>query len=78
MWVSFERNQGLIIKETEGITHAESVLSLPFENNCMNWVLGHTAVYRDALLSCTRQQARLNAADRDLYVQGAAPITPEN
>ena len=44
----------------------------------MNWVLGHTAVYRDALLSCTRQQARLNAADRDLYVQGAALITPEN
>lgn len=73
-----ERIHGLIIKETESITHAESVLRLPFESNSMSWVLGHMAVYRDSLLSCTRQQVRLNAAELNLYVQGVAPITPEN
>jgi hypothetical protein len=75
---SFERNQGLIVKETEGLTHAESVLQLPFESNCMNWVLGHLAVYRDALLGCTRQMPRLSVAERKLYIQGAPPITPES
>ena len=75
--VSFERNQGLIVRETEGLTDAESVLQLPFESNCMNWVLGHLAVYRDALLGCTRQMPRLSVAERKLYIQGAPPITPE-
>ena len=76
--VSLERNHGLIVKETEGLTHAESVLQLPFESNCMNWVLGHMTVYSDVLLGCTRQRPRLSVAERDPYVQGAMPITPES
>ena len=76
--VSLERNQGLIVKATEGLTHAESVLQLPFESNCMNWVLGHMAVYRDALLGYTRQRPYLSSLERDLYVQGVAPIKPES
>lgn len=59
--VSLERNQGLIVKATESLTHAESVLQLPFASNCMNWVLGHMAVYRDTLLGCTRQRLCLSS-----------------
>lgn len=76
--LSLERNQGLIVKETDGLTHADSVLQLSFESNCMNWVLGHMAVYRDALLGCICHQPCLSAAERDLYIQGAAPITGES
>lgn len=76
--VSLERNQGLIVKATESMTHAESVLQLPFASNCMNWVLGHMAVYRDALLGCTRQRLCLSSPERELYIQGAAPIKPES
>jgi hypothetical protein len=43
----------------------------------MNWVLVPLAVYRDALLGCTRQMPRLSVAERKLYIQGAPPITPE-
>ena len=40
--VSFERNQGLIVKETDGLTYAESVLQLSFASNCMN--TGYSAI----------------------------------
>ncbi len=54
--VSLERNQGLIVKETYGMTHAESVPQLSFASNCMNWILGHLAEYRDALLGWAHQK----------------------
>ena len=37
----YERNTWLILHTLEGLTHAESLLHLPFKANCLNWVLGH-------------------------------------
>ena len=44
------RNLGVIERQTGGLTHADSMLQLPFRGNCLNWVLGHIMVYRDAML----------------------------
>jgi hypothetical protein len=34
-----ERNLGIIKAQTEGLSHADSLLQLPFRGNCLNWVL---------------------------------------
>ena len=44
------RNLRVIERQTGGLTHADSMLQLPFRGNCLNWVLGHIMVYRDAML----------------------------
>jgi hypothetical protein len=34
-------NVELINRQTAGMTHEESLLQLPFDGNCLNWILGH-------------------------------------
>jgi hypothetical protein len=46
----YQRTQWIIDRQTEGLTHADNLLQLPFRANCMNWVLGHLTVYRDKVL----------------------------
>lgn len=47
---AFARN-GMILKmQTDGLTHEDSLCQLPFNGNCLNWVLGHIAAYRDGML----------------------------
>ncbi len=45
------RNQDFIMNATEGLAQTESVLQLPGSSNCMNWILGHVAAYRDVMLA---------------------------
>ncbi len=44
------QNLRVIGLQTEGLTHADSMLQLPFRGNCLNWVLGHIVVSRDYML----------------------------
>jgi len=44
------RNLSILGRQTEGLTHADSMLQLPFRGNCLNWVLGHILVSRDYML----------------------------
>ena len=37
----YEFHNMLIHRFVDGITHEESVLQLPFEHNCMNWIVHH-------------------------------------
>ena len=37
------RNLDVIKAQTKGLSHADSLLQLPFRGNCLNWVLGHIA-----------------------------------
>lgn len=36
--------------QTNGLTHEQSLLQLPFRGNCMNWVLGHMLLSREEIL----------------------------
>ena len=69
------RNQDFIVKATDGLAQAGSVLQLPGESNCMNWVLGHVAAYRDVMLAGIRQPEYMTAAEVKLYTYNSKPIT---
>lgn len=43
-------NVELVNRQTAGMTHEESLLQLPFDGNCMNWVLGHIISSRTFVL----------------------------
>lgn len=73
--VILRRNQDFIVKATDGLVQAESVLQLPGESNCMNWVLGHVAAYRDVMLAGIRQPGYMTAAEVQLYTYNSKPIT---
>ncbi len=72
------RNQNAIVKAIEGLSHAESLLQLPGESNCMNWVLGHIATFRDGILADIRQPEYMTEAEAELYDAGSKPITVES
>ena len=50
MTATLARNLWVIERQTENLTHADSMLQLPFRGNCLNWVLGHLLDSRDYML----------------------------
>tara|TARA_B100000029_G_scaffold196730_2_gene194784 strand:- start:20361 stop:20855 length:495 start_codon:yes stop_codon:yes gene_type:complete len=70
----FARNQSGIEASYDGFEHADSVLQLPGRSNCMNWVLGHIAVYRDAMLAAIGQNTYMSSGDSIMYGYGSQPI----
>ena len=42
----FTFNAQIIHRLTEGLTHADSLKQLPFQANCINWVIGHIVISR--------------------------------
>ena len=76
--IILRRNQKSLAAAVDGVTHAESVLQLPGNSNCMNWIVGHICIYRDGMLVCTRQAEQMNTAEVDRYVFGTDPITSDS
>ena len=70
----FQTTHWIIKNQTKGLNHADSVLQLPFRGNCMNWVVGHLAVYRDKMLKVIGQEGLLNEEETALYTRGSDPI----
>jgi hypothetical protein len=46
----FKLNHQVLQMQVKGLTHEDSLLTLPFRANCLNWVLGHIVAYRDRSL----------------------------
>ncbi len=65
-------------RQSEGVTHDESLTQLPFRGNCMNWVLGHVLVTRGMMLAEFGAEAPLNDAQTARYVTGSEPITDDD
>lgn len=47
----FKTNHWVLTQQTDGLTHDDSLLQLPFRGNCLNWVLGHIMVSREGALA---------------------------
>ena len=62
----------------DGISHEESVLQLPFEHNCMNWILGHIVTNRSHVLETVGAVHGWQEEVRALYHQDTQPVTPES
>ena len=76
--IIFKRNQGAIMHAVDGLSHAEGLLQLPGDSNCMNWVLGHIATYRDGMLADIGVEEYMSEEETSLYGSGSSPITPDS
>jgi hypothetical protein len=70
----FERNLGILRAQTEGLSHADCLLQLPFRGNCLNWVLGHIADNRNTLLCLLGEEAILSEAHAARYGYDSEPV----
>lgn len=78
MQAAFKRNHWLMRAQTEGLSHADSLLQLPFRGNCLNWVLGHLAVYRQKILEMLGEEGVLSQDQVELYHRGSESLTDED
>lgn len=74
---AYARNLWVIDRQTEGLTHAESLLQPPMRGNCLNWTLGHLAVHRDYVLAALNQEKTLGDMAIPRYGRESAPILGE-
>lgn len=70
----FGLNLRLILRQTDGLSHADSLIQTPFNVNCLNWVLGHIAVNRDNLLRLMGGNLVLSASAYHRYESGSEPV----
>ena len=69
----FKRNALIIQEQTRGLTHDDSLAQAP-RANCLNWVLGHIADYRDEVLTMLGEAPLLGEAG-DRYQKGSESVT---
>jgi hypothetical protein len=67
----------VIDRNTDGVTHAESLLRPEAGGNCMNWIVGHILVSRNAILRLVGAGAALDDAKCAPYRRGAAPLSAD-
>jgi uncharacterized damage-inducible protein DinB len=71
----FDVNLWVIKKQLDGLTHADSLLQLPFRGNCLNWVLGHIVASRDGILKLLGESPIWSEEESAAYGRGTEPIT---
>ena len=74
---AFGLNLNIIKRQTEGLTHGDSLRQPPFRGNCLNWVLGHIAANRNVVLETLGEDPALSDAEAARYVSGSQPVTGE-
>ena len=70
----FERNLVIITAQTQGLSHGDGLLQLPFRGNCLNWVLGHIADNRNTMLRFLGEEAILSEAHGKRYGYNSEPV----
>ena len=70
------RNQESLLNAVDGLTHADMLLQLPGEGNCINWILGHIASYRDGMLVDSGHKQYMESEEIRRYSGGSAQINP--
>ncbi|MCE2488401.1 MAG: DinB family protein [Anaerolineae bacterium] len=77
MTTMLAQNLRVIGLQTEGLTHSDSMLQLPFRGNCLNWVLGHMLVSRDYMLRIAGAETLWDAEKSAPYMFGSEAMTAE-
>jgi uncharacterized damage-inducible protein DinB len=68
-------NQSIIHAQLKDITASESLLQLPFQGNCMNWVVGHILDIRQEWLVMLGLPGVLTEDEQKSYGYGSEPVT---
>ncbi len=63
--------------QTNGLSHADSLLQLPFRGNCMNWTLGHLLLCREELFDILGAPRVFPPETFTRYDSGTEPITAD-
>jgi len=74
---AFARNVNIVKWQTDGLTHADSMIQLPFQGNCMNWVIGHIAASRDNILKFLGEPPVMGA-DGERYQTESDPLAGDD
>lgn len=74
----FGLNLRLINLQTEGLSHADSLIQTPYNINCLNWVAGHITVNRDNVLELLGVERLLSETQTKRYQRGSEPIRAED
>ena len=72
---AFERNIRIIQMQTEGLTHTDSLLQMPFRANCLNWVVGHVLANRDGILKSIGEETLLSDEEIEVYKRESEPVS---
>lgn len=73
----FETSLRAARMQTDSLTHADSLMQLPFRGNCMNWTLGHMLLCREEIIEWLGG-ARVFAPEAlARYDNGSEPITKD-
>jgi len=70
----FQRTHWIIKEQTKGLTHADTLLTLPFRANTMNWILGHIADGRNGILKTLGELPALDEAQASRYERDSEPV----
>lgn len=62
----------------DGLTQEETLIQLPFEVNCLNWVLGHIVANRSHALEVVGAEHAWQDDVRKLYHTGTENIQPDS
>ncbi len=62
-------------KNTDGVSHAKSLVQPHPGGNCLNWVVGHLAGSRDKLRGVLGLEPTLGAEENPVYARSAEPLT---
>jgi len=72
---SFRLTNHILKLQTDGLSHADSVLQPPFRGNCLNWVVGHIIEGRDSALKLMGKEPLLDDWSAVRYKTDSEPIT---
>jgi len=74
----YEFTTMLVHNFVDGLTQEETLIQLPFEVNCLNWVLGHIVTNRSHALEVISAEYVWQDDVRKLYQTGTENIKPDN
>jgi hypothetical protein len=66
--------QGIIERQTAGLTQADTLIQPQPSGNCMNWVLGHLLETQLGVLALLGQAAPIDLAEVAIYRRESEPI----
>ena len=74
---AYARNLEIIKMQTDGLTHEQSLIQLPFRSNCLNWVVGHILTNRCNILNLLGAEDIRPDVNLDHYERESQPVTAD-
>jgi len=74
----YEFSYGALNRNLQDLTHADTLVTPDAGGNCLNWVLGHVVVARNAILALAGATPVLSGENMQQYQRGSQPEGTEN